>query len=218
MARIAVLLMGPPGVGKGTQAKLLAEKFGFRHIATGDILREAVRKRTKLGKLAKSYMDKGQLVPDEVMLGLIDEVLAETDADVILDGYPRTVVQAENLEPTLNRHGFVLKQAVFIDVPDDEIVRRLSARRICPKCGAVYNLLTQPPKDDEICDNCGTKLIMRDDDRPEVIMTRLRVYRDQTKPVLDYYKSRGLLRIVSGEGNIEEVHQRLLNVLGLKQL
>jgi len=218
MARIAVLLMGPPGVGKGTQAKLLAEKFGFRHIATGDILREAVRKRTKLGKLAKSYMDKGQLVPDEVMLGLIDEVLAETDADVILDGYPRTVVQAENLEPTLNRHGFVLKQAVFIDVPDDEIVRRLSARRICPKCGAVYNLLTQPPKDDEICDNCGTKLIMRDDDRPEVIITRLRVYRDQTKPVLDYYKSRGLLRIVSGEGNIEEVHQRLLNVLGLKQL
>jgi len=218
MARIAVLLMGPPGVGKGTQAKLLAEKFGFRHIATGDILREAVRKRTKLGKLAKSYMDKGQLVPDEVMLGLIDEVLAETDSDVILDGYPRTVVQAENLEPTLNRHGFVLKQAVFIDVPDDEIVRRLSARRICPKCGAVYNLLTQPPKNDEICDNCGTKLIMRDDDRPEVIMTRLRVYRDQTKPVLDYYKSRGLLKIVSGEGNIEEVHQRLLNVLGLKQL
>ena len=218
MARIAVLLMGPPGVGKGTQAKLLAEKFGFRHIATGDILREAVRKGTKLGKLAKSYMDKGQLVPDEVMLGLIDEVLAETDADVILDGYPRTVVQAENLEPTLNRHGFVLKQAVFIDVPDDEIVRRLSARRICPKCGAVYNLLTQPPKNDEICDNCGTKLIMRDDDRPEVIMTRLRVYRDQTKPVLDYYRSRGLLRIVSGEGNIEEVHQRLLNVLGLKQL
>ena len=215
MERIAVIFLGPPGGGKGTQAKLLAKKYGYRHISTGDILREAVRKGTELGKLAKSYMDKGELVPDDVMIGLIEEVLKEDDRSVIMDGFPRTLPQAEAFDDLLNRTKIELLGAVLIDVPDEEIIRRLSARRVCPKCGAVYNMIYSPPKNDEICDNCGTKLIQRDDDKPETIKRRLEVYRRDTEPLVGYYRERGKLFTVNGVGSIEEITGRIVEVLGL---
>ena len=215
MERIAVIFLGPPGGGKGTQAKLLAKKYGYRHISTGDILREAVRKGTELGKLAKSYMDKGELVPDDVMIGLIEEVLKEDDRSVIMDGFPRTLPQAEAFDDLLNRTKIELLGAVLIDVPDEEIIRRLSARRVCPKCGAVYNMIYSPPKNDEICDNCGTKLIQRDDDKPETIKRRLEVYRRDTEPLVGYYREKGKLFTVNGVGGIEEITGRIVEVLGL---
>ncbi len=215
MERIAVIFLGPPGGGKGTQAKLLAKKYGYRHISTGDILREAVRKGTELGKLAKSYMDKGELVPDDVMIGLIEEVLKEDDRSVIMDGFPRTLPQAEAFDDLLNRTKIELLGAVLIDVPDEEIIRRLSARRVCPKCGAVYNMIYSPPKNDEICDNCGTKLIQRDDDKPETIKRRLEVYRRDTEPLVGYYRKKGKLFTVNGVGSIEEITGRIVEVLGL---
>ncbi len=215
MERIAVIFLGPPGGGKGTQAKLLAKKYGYRHISTGDILREAVRKGTELGKLAKSYMDKGELVPDDVMIGLIEEVLKEDDRSVIMDGFPRTLPQAEAFDELLNRTKIELLGAVLIDVPDEEIIRRLSARRVCPKCGAVYNMIYSPPKNDEICDNCGTKLIQRDDDKPETIKRRLEVYRRDTEPLVGYYREKGKLFTVNGVGSIEEITGRIVEVLGL---
>ncbi len=215
MERIAVIFLGPPGGGKGTQAKLLAKKYGYRHISTGDILREAVRKGTELGKLAKSYMDKGELVPDDVMIGLIEEVLKEDDRSVIMDGFPRTLPQAEAFDDLLNRTKIELLGAVLIDVPDEEIIRRLSARRVCPKCGAVYNMIYSPPKNDEICDNCGTKLIQRDDDKPETIKRRLEVYRRDTEPLVGYYREKGKLFTVNGVGSIEEITGRIVEVLGL---
>ena len=215
MERIAVIFLGPPGSGKGTQAQKLSAEYGFKHISTGDILREAVRKGTELGKLAKSYMDRGELVPDDVMIGLIEDVLRNCENLVIMDGFPRTLPQAEAFDKLLDRLNFELRKVVLFDVPDDEIVKRLSARRVCPKCGAVYNMLYHPPKNDEICDVCGTKLIQRDDDRPETIRRRLEVYRRDTEPLIDYYRQKGLLAVVDGTGKVEEITGRIVQVLGL---
>ncbi len=215
MERIAVVLLGPPGGGKGTQAKLLSSKFGLKHISTGDILREAVRKGTELGRLAKSHMDKGELVPDEVMIGLIEDVLKNCTNSVIMDGFPRTLPQAEAFDNLLDRLNIKLSKAVLIDVPDDEIIRRLSSRRVCPKCGAVYNLISNPPKNDEICDVCGTKLVQRDDDKPETIKNRLAVYRESTEPLIEYYRQKGLLAVVDGLGDVDEVNRRLIQAIGL---
>ncbi len=215
MERIAVIFLGPPGSGKGTQAQKLSAEYGFKHISTGDILREAVRKGTELGKLAKSYMDRGELVPDDVMIGLIEDVLRNCENLVIMDGFPRTLPQAEAFDKLLDRLNFELRKVVLFDVPDDEIVKRLSARRVCPKCGAVYNMLYHPPKNDEICDVCGTKLIQRDDDRPETIRRRLEVYRRDTEPLIDYYRRKGLLAVVDGTGKVDEITGRIVQVLGL---
>ncbi len=215
MERIAIIFLGPPGGGKGTQAKILAERYGFRHISTGDLLREAVRKGTDLGRLAKSYMDKGELVPDDVMIGLIEEVMKEDERSVIMDGFPRTLPQAEAFDSLLERLTIELLKAVLIDVPDEEIVRRLSARRVCPGCGAVYNMIYNPPKNDEICDVCGTKLIQRDDDRPETIKRRLAVYRRDTEPLVEYYRKKGKLASVNGVGAVEEITDRIIAALGL---
>ncbi len=215
MERIAVIFLGPPGSGKGTQAQKLSAEYGFKHISTGDILREAVRKGTELGKLAKSYMDRGELVPDDVMIGLIEDVLRNWENPVIMDGFPRTLPQAEAFDKLLDKLNFELRKVVLFDVPDDEIVKRLSARRVCPKCGAVYNMLYHPPKNDEICDVCGTKLIQRDDDRPETIRRRLEVYRRDTEPLIDYYRQKGLLAVVDGTGKVDEITGRIAQVLGL---
>jgi len=207
-----IVLLGPPGAGKGTHGQRWSEENGWRYAATGDLLREAVQKQTPVGIQAKAYMDKGLLVPDEVMHGIVEEVLIGSDRPLVLDGYPRTLVQAEVLDEMAQRLGWQVKMAVLLNLSDDEIVERLSARRVCPNCQAIYNLKSKPPRNDEICDECGGKLSQRDDDKPEVIRKRLAVYREQTAPVVDYYRTKGILVEVCSSGTPEEVYERLKKV------
>lgn len=210
---IRVIFLGPPGAGKGTQADILARHTGASKIATGDILREAVARGTELGRVAEGYMKRGELVPDEIMLGIVEETLKQLDDGFILDGFPRTLPQARGLDQTLEKLGLQLDAVILLSVPDEEIVRRLSARRICPNCKATYNLLTQPPKRDEICDQCGTPLVRRPDDEPETIRRRLEVYRAQTEPLIEYYREKGLLIEVDGVGSTEEIARRIQAVI-----
>lgn len=205
-----IIFLGPPGAGKGTQAELVAGKLGWERISTGDILREAVRKGTPLGLLAEKYIKRGELVPDSIVLSLVKEALRKVKRGFILDGFPRTLPQAEGLERVLKEEDAVLRSVVHIDVKDEVIVERLSKRRVCPSCEAVYNLSTNPPRGDEVCDRCGGKLEMRDDDRPETVKRRLEVYREKTEPLKGFYKKRGLLLLVNGEGDLESVQKRLL--------
>lgn len=207
-----VVLLGPPGAGKGTQAGLLAERFGVPHIATGDLLRAQVAEETPIGLKAKEYMDTGELVPDELVLEMLRERLSEPDArrGFVLDGFPRTQVQAAALAEILDDIGRQLNAAIAIDVDDDIIVERLSARWSCPKCGRVYNVISSPPKVDRICDVDGATLIPREDDKAEVVKNRLEVFRKQTMPVVAFYIQRGLLRAVSGLGSTEVVLKRIL--------
>ncbi len=207
------VFLGPPGAGKGTQADIVSQKLGLIKIATGDILREAVRKGTDLGRLAESYMNRGELVPDDVMLSLVQETLKGIKRGFILDGFPRTVKQAEGLDNILKEAGASLKKVVFIDVRDDVIIERLSKRRVCPRCGAVFNLISNPPKNDELCDKCGSKLEIRDDDRPQTVRNRLEVYRKKTQALVDYYEKRGLLVRVDGNGDLEQVANRVLQAM-----
>jgi len=210
-----IVLMGPPGSGKGTQARKIVEKYGIPHIATGDILREAIRSKSKLGMIAKEYVERGDLVPDEIVNEIIKERISQKDCErgFILDGYPRTVMQAEALDQILEKMGYKLDAAIYLDVKEEEIVKRLSSRRVCTKCGAVYNLLLNPPKKDEICDICGAPLYQREDDKEDVIRRRLRVYIDRTKPVVEYYQKKGILRRINGNRSIEEVWESIDNVL-----
>ncbi len=207
-----IVFLGPPGAGKGTQASLLADRHGIKKISTGDILREAVRKGTELGMKAKKYMDAGDLVPDDIIIGLIEEQIEGVDS-FILDGFPRTMKQAEALDDLLSARGKPLTHVIFVGVPDDEIVKRLTARRVCPKCGAVYNLIYNPPKRDEVCDVCGTPLVQRSDDREDVIRNRLKVYRENTAPLIDYYRRKGIFHEINGVGKVEEVFGRIESVL-----
>ncbi len=207
-----IVLLGPPGSGKGTHGQRWAEENDWLYAATGDLLREAVKKQTPVGIQAKAYMDKGLLVPDEVMHGIVEEVLMGLDRPLVLDGYPRTLVQAEVLDEMAKRLGWHVKMAVLLNLSDEEIVERLSARRVCPNCQAIYNLKSKPPRNDEICDECGGKLIQREDDKPEVIRKRLDVYREQTAPVVDYYRKKGFLVEVCSSGTAEEVYERLKKV------
>ena len=207
-----IVLLGPPGAGKGTHGQRWADENGWRYAATGDLLRDAVQKQTPVGIQAKAYMDKGLLVPDEVMHGIVEEVLVSSDKPLLLDGYPRTLVQAEVLDEMAKRLGWHVKRAVLLNLSDEEIVERLSARRVCLNCQAIYNLKSKPPRNDEICDECGEKLIQRDDDKPEVIRKRLAVYREQTAPVLDYYRTKGVLVEVCSSGTPDEVYERLKKV------
>ncbi len=206
-----IILLGPPGAGKGTQAKYLVERYGFHHISTGDILRDAVNKGTDLGKKAKEYMDKGELVPDHIMIGLIEEVLPE--GNFILDGFPRTVEQAKALDEMLSKKGMKIDKVILFDVEDKLIVERLSGRRSCPSCGAVYHIKYNPPKNDEICDNCGVKLVHRSDDTEEVILKRLEVYRKQTAPLIKYYEERGILKRIDAGKDIADVQRELESVI-----
>jgi adenylate kinase len=202
-----VIFLGAPGAGKGTQARRLAVGSGVPQVATGDMLREAVAGGTPLGREAKRYMDQGALVPDEVVIGLVDERLSRPDAGAgyVLDGFPRTVAQAEALDALLRRRGQELDRVVFFDVSRDELLRRLTGRRICRQCGAGFHLVSAPPKTEGRCDQCGGELYQRDDDAEDTVVRRLDVYQNQTAPLLDYYRRRGLLVRVAGEGPVERV-------------
>jgi adenylate kinase len=202
-----LIFLGPPGAGKGTQASMVSERLGVPQISTGDILREAVRRKTELGAKAKAYMDAGDLVPDDIMLSLVKERLAEPDCSkgFVLDGYPRTLPQARALDESLGAAKQHLDGVVLIDVDDDEVVRRLSRRRVCPECKGLYNLDADPPKVEGTCDKCGVELITRTDDQEGTIRNRLKVYRNETLPLVEYYRAKGVLVTVPSEGGIQKV-------------
>jgi adenylate kinase len=212
---LILLLFGPPGAGKGTQSALLVSEKGMTHISTGELFRAAMKNQTALGKKAKSYMDAGQLVPDDVTIGLVEEVFEQkTKGDVILDGFPRTVTQANALTEILKSKGFKLDKAVFVQVPNEDLLVRLSGRRVCGKCAATYHVKFQPPKKDGVCDQCGsTDLIQRKDDREDAIQVRLKAYQDSTFPLVEYYKKAGIYTEVDGMGNTEEVYGRLCKAI-----
>ncbi len=210
--RYIIIFLGPPGAGKGTQAERLAEDLKIKKISTGDILREAVAKGTELGQRAKSYMERGELVPDEIILGIIEEAINDEEG-FILDGFPRNINQAKALDEMLSRKGLNITHVIFLDVPDEEIIKRIAYRRVCLKCGAVYNLIFNPPKEDETCNNCGSKLVQREDDREEVVRNRLEVYRDSTEALVKIYEERGVLRRINGLGDREEVFRRIREAL-----
>jgi len=208
---VGLILLGPPGSGKGTQAKRIEKVFHLPHISTGDILREAIDKGTPLGKEAEEYMKRGDLVPDHVVNGIVKERLSKPDCKrgFILDGYPRTVPQAISLEEILKNLSLSLYAVIHLNVSDEEVVRRLTNRRICPKCGAIYNLLIKPPNDDEVCDVCRSKLIRRKDDEEDVIRRRLEVYRRETEPLIKYYEERGLLKNIEADGTVDEIWREI---------
>lgn len=209
-----IVLFGPPGAGKGTQASLLADKYGAQRIATGDILREAVAKETPVGLKARSYMDRGELVPDDVVIAIAKDKLAEIgDKGFILDGFPRTIPQAEALDAALAELGKPLELVINLEVDEDELVRRLSGRRVCPKCKEPYHVDSKPPKAEGKCDQCGAELVQRDDDKPEAIRNRLRVYQSQTAPLLGYYAGKGLRRDIEATGEIGDILNRIVAVL-----
>lgn len=208
-----MVLLGPPGAGKGTQAKRLAEHYGIPHISTGDMFRKHVRQETPLGQKAKSYMDAGELVPDDVVLGMLLEELEEAPDGFILDGFPRTIPQAEALERALEDGARPLHAALTLRVPDDIAVERLAGRRTCARCHRSYNLALQPPQVPDVCDECGGELVLRDDDREETVRRRLEVYHRDTEPLEDFYRARGLLREVDAVGRVEEITDRAIALL-----
>ena len=212
-----LILFGPPGAGKGTQAKRLEEKLGTPQLSTGDMLRAARREGTELGRKAAEFMDKGQLVPDEVVVGLIEHRIEKADCDqgFLLDGFPRTIPQAEALDAMLAEKGQQIDRVVSIEVPDEDIVRRLSARRSCPSCNAVYHLEHMPPKVEGRCDRDGTALVQREDDRPETIKKRLEAFHAQTAPLKQLYKDRGVLVAVNGTKTPDAVFADILGTLGV---
>ncbi|WP_346664248.1 adenylate kinase [uncultured Merdimonas sp.] len=211
-----VVMLGAPGAGKGTQAKKIAAKYSIPHISTGDIFRANIKNGTELGKKAKTYMDQGLLVPDELVVDLVvDRVNQEDCANgYVLDGFPRTIPQAEALTKALAAQGQKLDYAIDVDVPDENIVRRMGGRRACVGCGATYHLEYAPPKQEGICDSCGGELILRDDDKPETVTKRLNVYHEQTQPLIDYYTEAGILKTVDGTVDIEEVFRSVTEILG----
>lgn len=213
-----LVLLGAPGAGKGTQAKKLIEKYVIPQISTGDLLRAAVAAGTPLGKEAKSFMDKGELVPDRVVLGMVGERLKQDDCKkgYILDGFPRNTAQAEALDKMLDTLKMPLTAALSVDVPFDDLMKRLTGRRTCKACGQMFNIYSNPPKKDNTCDKCGGALFQRDDDREETIKKRLDVYSSQTAPLFDYYKKKGILSSVKGTGSIDEIYKNVCSALGLK--
>lgn len=210
-----LVFLGPPGSGKGTQAGMVSRKFGVPQISTGDILREAIEQKTELGSRARQHVEAGELVPDDIVLSLVEERTAKKDcaAGFILDGFPRTLVQAEGLGRILEGRGEALDAVVFIDVSDEAIVSRLSRRRVCPACGAPYNLGSDPPRKEGICDKCRGKLEARIDDAPETVKTRLGVYRRDTLPLVEHYESDGLLKRINGEGPVDSVFSSIMEEL-----
>lgn len=211
-----IIMLGAPGAGKGTRAKLIAEKYGVPHISTGDIFRANIKNGTELGKEAKEYMDKGLLVPDELTVRLLLDRVAQDDCKngYVLDGFPRTIPQAEVLDKELTKLGDSVDFAVDVDVPDENIIRRMSGRRACLNCGATYHIVNIPPKKEGICDVCGSELVLRDDDQPETVKNRLKVYHEQTQPLIEYYTGKGVLRTVDGTLPMEEVFDAIVKILG----
>ena len=206
-----IILLGAPGAGKGTQAEKICEYLNIPTISTGNIIRAALKSGTEMGLKAKSFMDAGKLVPDDVVIGIIKERLAENDCQngFILDGFPRTIPQAEALDTM----GVVIDKVIDIEVPDENIVKRMSGRRACLNCGATYHIVHIPPKKEGICDICGSALVLRDDDKPETVQKRLNVYHDQTQPLIDYYNKQGVLREVDGTQDMEDVFADIVKVL-----
>lgn len=211
-----VIMLGAPGAGKGTQAKKIAAKYQIPHISTGDIFRANIKEGTELGKKAKEYMDQGLLVPDELTVDLVIDRVKQDDCKngYVLDGFPRTIPQAEALDKALAALGEKMDYAIDVDVPDENIVNRMSGRRACVGCGATYHIKYNPPKTEDVCDICGEKLILRDDDQPETVLKRLTVYHDQTQPLIDYYTKSGILKQVDGTVDMEDVFQAIVKILG----
>ena len=211
-----IIMLGAPGAGKGTQAKKIADKWQIPHISTGDIFRANIKQGTELGKKAKAFIDKGMLVPDELTIELIVDRLHQADCanGYVLDGYPRTIPQAESLTEILNKLDEAIDFAVNVDVPDENIVNRMSGRRACLNCGATYHVKYAPPIKEGICDRCQNELVLRDDDKPETVLKRLEVYHVQTQPLIEYYEKLGVLRTVDGTKDLEDVFQAIVNILG----
>ena len=210
-----LIIFGPPGAGKGTQASRIAGKHSLLHISTGDMLRAAVREGAELGKLAKSYMDRGELVPDDVVIGIIKQRITKADSKdgFMLDGFPRTIPQANALDEMLDEEGLKIGAVISIEVDDEEVVKRISGRRVCEKCGAMYHIIFDPAKNSSYCDKCDGKLYQRDDDSEDVVRNRLQVYRTQTEPLKEFYKKTGILKSVLGTGTVEEVFSEIERIL-----
>ena len=210
-----IIMLGAPGAGKGTQAKQIAAKYSIPHISTGDIFRANIKNGTELGKKAKEYMDEGALVPDELTCDLVMDRISQPDAanGFVLDGFPRTIPQAEALDKALTAAGQSMDYAIDVDVPDENIVNRMSGRRACLKCGATYHIVSIPTKVEGICDVCGEPVVQRDDDKPETVQKRLTVYHEQTQPLIDYYKGKGILKSVDGTVPMDQVFEEIVKIL-----
>ena len=208
-------MLGAPGAGKGTQAKMIAEKYAIPHISTGDIFRANIKEGTKLGEEAKQYMDQGLLVPDELTVKILLDRVAKEDCrnGYVLDGFPRTIPQAEVLDQALNGLGDKIDYAIDVNVPDENIIKRMSGRRACLSCGATYHVEHIPPQKEGICDTCGEKLVLRDDDKPETVQNRLHVYHEQTQPLIDFYTQKGILKAVDGTKDMEAVFHSIVSIL-----
>ena len=211
-----IIMLGAPGAGKRTQAKKIAEKYGIPHISTGDIFRANIKNGTELGKKAKTYMDQGLLVPDELTVKILLDRVSQPDCKngYVLDGFPRTIPQAEVLDKALAELGESIDYAIDVDVPDENIVKRMSGRRACLSCGATYHVVHVPPKKEGICDRCGSELILRDDDKPETVKNRLDVYHKQTQPLIDFYTKKGVLKTVDGTVDMQDVFKAIVAILG----
>ena len=212
-----IIMLGAPGAGKGTQAKMIADKYGIPHVSTGDIFRANLKEGTELGLKAKEYMDKGELVPDELTVSILLDRVAKDDCKngYVLDGFPRTIPQAEVLEKELDKLGDKIDLAIDVEVPDENIIKRMGGRRACVKCGATYHIEHVPPKKEGICDTCGSELILRDDDKPETVSNRLSVYHAQTQPLIDFYNERGVLKEVDGTKDMMDVFADIVSIIGL---
>ena len=211
-----IIMLGAPGAGKGTQAKKIADKYQIPHISTGDIFRANIKEGTELGKKAKSYMDQGQLVPDELTLELIMDRFQNPDCQngYVLDGFPRTIPQAEALTEALAKKGETIDYAINVEVPDENIINRMGGRRACLACGSTYHIVYAPTRVEGICDRCGEKLVLRDDDKPETVKNRLNVYHNQTQPLIEYYTRQGKLAEVDGTQSMEDVFNAIVKILG----
>lgn len=211
-----IIMLGAPGAGKGTQAKMIAEKYQVPHISTGDIFRANIKNGTELGVEAKKYIDRGLLVPDELTVKILLDRVAKEDCTngYVLDGFPRTIPQAKVLDEALEKLNESVDYAINVDVPDENIVRRMSGRRACLSCGATYHLEHIPPKKEGICDTCGQELVLRDDDKPETVLKRLNVYHEQTQPLIDFYQEKGVLRNVDGTVDMKDVFASITEILG----
>ena len=211
-----IIMLGAPGAGKGTEAKRIAQRYGIPHVSTGDIFRANIKNGTELGMKAKAYMDAGNLVPDEITIGMLLDRIHEADCEkgYVLDGFPRTIPQAESLTAALKERGEKMDYAIDVDVPDENIIKRMSGRRACLACGATYHIAYNPPKKEGVCDQCGEPLVLRKDDKPETVKNRLEVYHQQTQPLIDYYKKEGILAQVDGTQNMDQVFEDIVKILG----